>query len=486
MRVGFLVEQLLAPVPGGTGRYSAELATALARRAAPGDGVVGWCAARRGVEGAGLPGVLGPLRLGLPRRALAAAWSRGVGPAPTGVDVIHAPTLLLPPAGGTAGRVTGSVVETLRGSGRAGPSDRSRSLRRETDPPGSRGDGSLADGSLVGWSGSSPADQPRSWPSSNDSTGRPAGGPARPPLGAWAAHSVAPALGDALDRRRPRPKLVVTIHDAVPWTHPETLTPHGARWHRLMGERAARHADAVIVPTLAVAAEVARHLPIPPERLHAIGEGVAEAVVRVPADADARAARLGLPPPGGYLLTLATLEPRKGLDTALAALRRPDDPGLPLVHVGATGWGGLDVRTEAARHGLDGSRVRTLGRISDEDLAVVLSRAGVLLAPSRSEGFGLPVVEAMAHGVPVVISDAPALVEVAGDAALVVGVGDAAALASAVARIVGDADLRGRLSAAGRTRAQAFTWNAAAEATWALYRRVGGSPAVSVAADGRA
>ncbi|KQM05599.1 glycosyltransferase [Frankia sp. CpI1-P] len=452
MRVGFLVEQLLAPVPGGTGRYSAELATALARRAAPGDGVVGWCAARRGVDAAGLPGVLGPLRLGLPRRALAAAWSRGVGPAPTGVDVIHAPTLLLPPAGGTAGRVTGSVVETLRGSGRSGTSDRSESVRSESVRSGDR----------------------------------PAGGPARPPLAAWAAHSVAPALGDALDRRRPRPKLVVTIHDAVPWTHPETLTPHGARWHRLMGERAARHADAVIVPTLAVAAEVARHLPIPPERLHAIGEGVAEAVVRVPADADARAARLGLPPPGGYLLTLATLEPRKGLDTALAALRRPDDPGLPLVHVGAAGWGGLDVRTEAARHGLDGSRVRTLGRISDEDLAVVLSRAGVLLAPSRSEGFGLPVVEAMAHGVPVVISDAPALVEVAGDAALVAGVGDAAALSSAVARIVGDSDLRGRLSDAGRTRAQAFTWNAAAEATWALYRRVGGSPAVSVAADGRA
>ncbi|WP_261559566.1 glycosyltransferase family 4 protein [Frankia tisae] len=458
MRVGFLVEQLLAPVPGGTGRYSAELATALARRAAPGDGVVGWCAARREVDAASLPGVLGPLRLGLPRRALATAWSRGVGPAPTGVDVIHAPTLLLPPAGGTAGWATGSVVDALRGSGRSGISARSDPGRSAADHRGEPG----RDG------------------------GRSAGGPVRPPLAEWAAHSVAPALGDALDRRRPRPKLVVTIHDAVPWTHPETLTPHGARWHRLMGERAARHADAVIVPTLAVAAEVARHLPIPPERLHAIGEGVAEAVTRVPPDADARAARLGLPPPGGYLLTLATLEPRKGLNTALAALRRSDDPGLPLVHVGAAGWGGLDVRTEAARHGLDGSRVRTLGRISDEDLAVVLSRAGVLLAPSQSEGFGLPVVEAMAHGVPVVISDAPALVEVAGDAALVAGVGDAAALAAAVARIVGDPVLRGRLSDAGRARAQAFTWNAAAEATWALYRRVGGSPAVSVAADGRA
>ena len=446
MRVGFLVEQLLAPVPGGTGRYSAELAAALARLAEPGDTVAGWCAAHRRFEEAALPGVLGPIRLALPRRALAASWSRGVGPAPRAVDVIHAPTLLVPPAGGTTGQLTRALSQRLRGG----------------HPRGgvSRGGVSRAGGTGAGRS--------------------------RPPLSAWAAGTVAPAFADALDRRLPRPKLVVTIHDAVPWTHPETLTPHGARWHRQMGERAVRLADAIVVPTLAVAAEVARHLPIPPQRLHAIGEGVAEAVVRVPADADARAARLGLPPPGGYLLTLATLEPRKGLDTALAALRRPDDPGLPLVHVGATGWGGLDVRTEAARHGLDPGRVRTLGRVSDEDLAVVLSRAAVLLAPSRSEGFGLPVVEAMAHGVPVVVSDAPALVEVAGDAALVVGVGDGAALSAAVCRIVGDPELRGRLSAAGRARARSFTWNAAAEATWALYRRVCGSPAVSVADDGRA
>ena len=312
------------------------------------------------------------------------------------------------------------------------------------------------------------------------------GAPPRPSLASWASGTVAPALGDALDRRRPRPKLVVTIHDAVPWTHPETLTPHGVRWHRLMGERAARHADAIVVPTLAVAAEIARHLPIPEDRLHAIGEGVADAVVRVPPDADARAARMGLPPPGRYLLTLATLEPRKGLDTALAALRRPDDPGLPLVHVGATGWGGLDVRAAAARHGLGADRVRTLGRLSDEDLAVVLSRAGVLLAPSRSEGFGLPVVEAMAHGVPVIVSDAPALVEVGGDAAVVVGVDDPAALGAAVAKGMGDPDLRGRLSESGRLRARSFTWKGAALATWALYRRVSGSPAVSVADDGRA
>ncbi|MCK9922198.1 glycosyltransferase family 4 protein [Frankia sp. AgPm24] len=433
MRVGFVVEQLLAPVPGGTGRYSAELAAALARTAQPPDVVAGWCAAHRGFDAAALPGVLGPMRLPLPRRALAATWSRGVGPAPRGVDVLHAPTLLLPPAGGTSGQAVRLAAERMRGGPAGGgsgaePSAAARRIRR----------------SLLG------------------------------------------TLADSLERARPRPRLVVTIHDAVPWTHPETLTAHGARWHRQMGERAARLADAVVVPTLAVAAEISRHLPLDPQRLHVIGEGVTEAVVRVPADAEARAMRLGLPPAGGYLLTLATCEPRKGLDTALAALCHPDDPGLPLVHVGAPGWGGLDVRSEAARLGLGGDRVRTLGRISDEDLAVVLSRAGALLAPSRSEGFGLPVVEAMAHGVPVIVSTTPALVEVAGPAALVTGIGDVAALAAAVRRLVGDPALRARLSSTGQARAQMFTWNAAARETWALYRRVCGSPAVSVADDGPA
>jgi glycosyltransferase involved in cell wall biosynthesis len=322
------------------------------------------------------------LRLPLPRRALAAAWQRGAGPSPTGADVVHAPTLLVPP-------------------------------------------------------------------------------------------------------KRRGVALVVTIHDAVPWTHPQTLTPHGVRWHTEMGQRAARQADAVVVPTRAVAEAVRAHLRISDDRLHVVGEGVADAVRRLPPDADARAARMGLPTEG-YLLTLATLEPRKGLDTALAALREPGCPELPLLHVGPNGWGGLDLAGEAARLGVAGGRFRCLGRIDDADLAVVLSRASLLLAPSRSEGFGLPVLEAMAHGVPAIVSDVPALVEVGGDGVVVVPVGDPAALAAAAAAVLGDPERRGRLSAAGRARAADFTWNEAARACWSLYRQRSGGPAVWVAEEGRA
>ncbi len=375
MRIGFLLDQLLAPVPGGTGRYSGELAAALARTAGPGEVVTGWCARHADPAAATVAGVTGPITLPLPRRALAAGWQRGLGPGPSGVDLVHAPTLLVPP--------------TRRGV-----------------------------------------------------------------------------------------PLVVTVHDAVPWTHPETLTPHGVRWHQAMGQRVARSAAAVIVPTRAVAAEIGPRLGIGADRLHVIGEGVSAAVTTVPPDAAERAARLRLPA-DGYLVSLATLEPRKGLDVALAALAELAGSAPPLLLVGAQGWGGLDPAAEAARLGLAPSVVRVMGRLPDADLAVVLAGATALLMPSRAEGFGLPVLEAMASGVPAIISDAPALVEVGGDAVVTVPVGEAPALAAAIARVVGDGELRESLRMTGLARAGKFTWNAVADECWALYRRLTGTPTSS-------
>jgi glycosyltransferase involved in cell wall biosynthesis len=273
---------------------------------------------------------------------------------------------------------------------------------------------------------------------------------------------------------------VVTVHDTVPWTHPDTLTARGAAWHRLVIGQAARHADRIVVPTHAVAAELVEHVPVRPDRLVVIGEG-ATAALRPPGgtaeqaeqagqagQAEARAARLGLPR-DGYLLSLATLEPRKGLDVLLAALADPQAPDLPLVIVGQPGWGGVDPRAEARRLGVSADRVRVLGRIPDADLAVVLSRASALVAPSRAEGFGLPVLEAMAAGIPVVSSDAPALVEVGGGATVVVKRDDPAALAHALSEVVTDDELRKRLMSAGRERAAEYTWEGAASRLWEVY-----------------
>lgn len=276
---------------------------------------------------------------------------------------------------------------------------------------------------------------------------------------------LAPARG-----RRPQ---VVTVHDAVPYSHPETLTPRGVRWHRSAIERAARTADAVVVPTQAVADELVRH--VRPERpLVVVGEGVSRALT-LPADSVARAAALELPE-GPFLLTLATIEPRKGLDVLLEAMADPRmaDPRIadvPLFVVGQPGWGGIDVRARSADLGISG-RVRLLGRLPDADLAVLLDRAALLVSPSRAEGFGLPVLEAMAAGVPVVSSDAPALVEVGGGATVTVPVGNAAALADALAGVLGDSALRRRLADAGRRRAADFTWEKAARQLWQVYEQV--------------
>jgi glycosyltransferase involved in cell wall biosynthesis len=121
------------------------------------------------------------------------------------------------------------------------------------------------------------------------------------------------------------------------------------------------------------------------------------------------------------------------------------------------------------KQGLDPARVRVLGRLSDADLAVTLDRATVLISPSRAEGFGLPVVEAMAAGTPVISSDAPALVEVGGGATVVVPREDSAALAAAMAELVSDEARRKVLVAAGLRRAEKYSWSAAADRLWQLY-----------------
>ena len=368
MRVGFLLEQALAPTPGGTGRYSSELAAALARTARVGDEVATWTAWHRDIRGAVVAGVAGPTRLPLPRRPLIAAWERGLGPAPRGVDLLHAPTLLFPP--------------------------------RQQIP------------------------------------------------------------------------IVVTIHDVVPWTHPETLTPHGVKWHRSAATRASRVADAITVPTEAVATSLRKVLPhLRPERLHVVGGGVSTAL-RVAPSAELIAdvtCRLQLP--DRYVVSLATLEPRKGLDTLVAALGKlPGAP--PLLVVGQPGWGGVDLLSAARAAGLGGDGVRLLGPLPDRELGVVLRKAIMLVMPSRAEGFGLPVAEAMTVGTPVVCTADPALAEVAGDAAQLVPVDDSAALAEAIEALLHDSSRRDQLVARGLARAPRFDWDDVARRAWGLYHDI--------------
>ena len=236
MKVAVLAEQLLGPVPGGTGRYAREVAAALAETAAPGDAVETWTAWHRDPSAAAVPGTAGPRRLPLPRRPLIAAWERG-----------------------SPGRCRGT------------------------------------------WTSCTPR---RCWP-----------------------------------RRGGRRPLVVTIHDAVPWTHPETLTPRGVSWHRRMAERVAR------------AGRRGRR-PDPRGRRRAgpapatcpgwrSSARASPATSALPADAAARAGRLGLPD-GGFLLTPGDARAAQGSRRADRGAGRPDGSGPAAARRRSArlGWGG--------------------------------------------------------------------------------------------------------------------------------------------------
>ena len=264
-------------------------------------------------------------------------------------------------------------------------------------------------------------------------------------------------------------QVAVTIHDVVAWTNPDSLPPRRVAWHKAMAKRAHKYADAVVVPTHAVAAELGDILDFG-DRVRVIGGAVSPRLER-PVDADARAERLGLPE--RYLLAMGGLESRGGIEHVFAALALPGATDLPLLVVGPDVNDGRSSIVASMEAGLPEGRVTALGYLSDADLSVVLDRAEVLVYPSLAEGFGLAILEAFHFGTPVVHSDSPALVEVAADAGITVAIDDLAGyparLAEAIGRVVDDRDLQARLGTYGEDRAGLFSWASAAEHVWQLH-----------------
>jgi glycosyltransferase involved in cell wall biosynthesis len=267
-----------------------------------------------------------------------------------------------------------------------------------------------------------------------------------------------------------RRRLVVTVHDLAFRRLPQTVrrVTREDLERQLLPALAA--ADGIIAVSQATADDLRELLGINERRIHVIHEGV-DAAFTTPSGA------LPADLPERFLLFVSTLEPRKNVTGLLAGFERAVGDGYPgdLVLVGRWGW-----RMDAARRALTSSPVR--GRIHHLDslgrpaLNAVLRRAEALLFPSLLEGFGLPVLEAMACGLPVITSDRSSLPEVAGEAALYVDPDDPASIAAAIMRLAGEPALRQQLAEAGRRRAARFTWENAAAATASVLRRAAGMP----------
>ncbi|MGV8970439.1 MAG: glycosyltransferase family 4 protein [Microbacteriaceae bacterium] len=262
---------------------------------------------------------------------------------------------------------------------------------------------------------------------------------------------------------------VVTIHDVVAWTHPESLSSRRVSWTKAMANRAFKYADAVVVPTHTVAHELGEILDFG-DRVRVIGGAVSPRLTHQ-ADAESRAEKLGLPEK--YILTMGGLESHRGLEYLLEALARPHASALPLIVVGPDETDGGTISAAAEAAGLAPEKVRTLGYLSDHDLSVVLERAAMLVFPSLAEGFGLPILEAFSLGTPVIHSDSPALLEVAADAGYVVAIEDIEGypqrLRDAIAAVEDNTDTAADLSTCGLDRAGVFSWRTSAEKVWQLH-----------------
>jgi len=237
---------------------------------------------------------------------------------------------------------------------------------------------------------------------------------------------------------------------------------------------AARRARLVIVPSRATTLEVRRLLHVPAERIVVVPLAARTALAGHAKDPEAEAATLGRlgVEPGRFVLSLGTIEPRKNHVRLLAAFERvaATEPGLRLVLVGRRGW-----RTSAFRRALAASPVRDLvvvaGHLPDATVAHLLGACAVMAYPSLYEGFGLPVLEAMAAGAPVVTSTVSALPETAGGAAVLVDPYDVGSIAAGIVEAM---DRRDALVAAGRARVAGRSWLDVGRETLDAYRRAGG------------
>ncbi|MDR2637493.1 MAG: glycosyltransferase family 4 protein [Zoogloeaceae bacterium] len=268
--------------------------------------------------------------------------------------------------------------------------------------------------------------------------------------------------------------LVLTVHDLSCFDHPETHPRERVRLMQRELPASIARAERIIVVSAATGEAVRRWFGVEEERLEVI-HLAADSRFHPRADAELRAplAGLGLIP-GGYLLCVGTLEPRKNLPVLFAAYRALPDSlrrRYPLVVAGMSGWHCENMRQgveELVRKG----EIRFPGYVPDESLPFLYAGAAAFAYPSRYEGFGLPPLEAMASGVPVMTSNRTSLPEVVGDAGLMADPDDVDGFSQGLRRLLENPDEAADFARRGRARAAAFSWRRAARETREVYRQV--------------
>lgn len=269
-----------------------------------------------------------------------------------------------------------------------------------------------------------------------------------------------------------RPRRVVTIHDLTFFRMPERY-PLARRLYMQSSTRAsAKVADAIIVPSRTVRDDVVAALGVPQSKLHVVYEAASPLYAPIAQeDAVAVAARYGITPP--FVLSVGSLEPGKNRTRLIRAMRALRDEGVEatLAIVGQRAWRYTRDFRLIEELGLT-DRIRYLGYVEQSDLPALYSAARAFAFPSLYEGFGLPVLEAMACGTPVLTSRVSATAEVASDAALLVDPLSTEEIGDALRRLLADADLRAELRQRGIERAHDFSWARAADETHAVYERV--------------